>query len=81
MPRSSTYKNFGIIQANSCGIIDNSYCGDNDMWKMPVIAVREPSLWTGLTGADLEVQAGTDKLKFICHSSSALPAQFYLWHF
>ena len=27
MPRSSTYKNFGIIQANSCGIVDGSYCG------------------------------------------------------
>ena len=44
LPRSSTYKNFGIIQANSCGIIDNSYCGDNDMWKMPVIAVRDTQI-------------------------------------
>ncbi len=41
VPRSSTYKNFGIIQANSCGIIDCSYCGDNDMWMMPVIAMRD----------------------------------------
>ena len=39
-PRSSTYKNFGIIQANSVGIVDNSYCGDNDMWRCPVIAMR-----------------------------------------
>ena len=31
MPRSSSYKNFGIIQANSCGIVDGSYCGYNDM--------------------------------------------------
>ncbi len=41
VPRSSTYKNFGIIQANHCGIVDGSYCGDNDMWKMPVIAMRD----------------------------------------
>lgn len=41
VPRSSTYKNFGIIQANHYGIVDGSYCGDNDMWKMPVIAMRD----------------------------------------
>ncbi len=41
VPRSSTFKNFGIIQANSMGIIDNSYSGDNDQWFMPVIAMRD----------------------------------------
>lgn len=41
VPRSSTYKNFGVIQANHCGIVDGSYCGDNDMWRMPVIAMRD----------------------------------------
>ena len=41
MPRSSSYKNFGIIQANSCGIVDGSYCGDNDMWRLPAIAMRD----------------------------------------
>lgn len=41
VPRSSTYKNFGIIQANHCGVIDSSYCGDNDMWMVPVIAMRD----------------------------------------
>ena len=40
-PRSSTYKNFGIIQANSVGVVDQSYCGDNDMWKFPAIAMRD----------------------------------------
>ena len=44
LPRSSTYKNFGIIQANHCGIVDNSYCGDNDMWRMPVIAMRDTKI-------------------------------------
>lgn len=40
-PRSSTYKNYGIIQANSIGIIDETYCGDNDQWFMPAIAMRD----------------------------------------
>ncbi len=38
VPRSSTFKNFKLIQTNSVGIIDNSYCGDEDEWKLPVIA-------------------------------------------
>jgi len=41
VPRSSTFKNFGIIQANSMGIIDNSYCGENDQWFFPAIALRD----------------------------------------
>ena len=40
VPRSSTYKNFGIIQTNHCGIIDSSYCGPNDYWYMPAYALR-----------------------------------------
>lgn len=44
VPRSSTYKNFGVIQANHCGIVDGSYCGDNDMWRMPVIAMRDTKI-------------------------------------
>ncbi len=41
VPRSSTFKNYGIIQTNSCGVIDGSYCGDEDMWRMPVYATRD----------------------------------------
>ena len=41
VPRSSTFKNFGIIQTNHQGVIDSSYCGDNDEWKMPVYAMRD----------------------------------------
>ncbi|MBQ1310891.1 MAG: deoxyuridine 5'-triphosphate nucleotidohydrolase [Blautia sp.] len=43
-PRSSTYRNFGIIQANSLGIVDESYCGDGDIIRMPVIAMRDTQL-------------------------------------
>lgn len=41
VPRSSTFKNYGILQVNSCGIIDGSYCGDEDLWYMPVYATRD----------------------------------------
>ena len=40
-PRSSTFKNFGIIQTNSVAVIDNSYCGDNDEWRYPAYALRD----------------------------------------
>lgn len=41
VPRSSTYKNFKVIQANSMGVIDNSYCGNDDMWYFPAIAMED----------------------------------------
>lgn len=44
VPRSSTYKNYGIIQTNHMGVIDNSYSGDNDQWGMPVIAMRDTTI-------------------------------------
>ena len=37
IPRSSTCKNWGLIQANSVGLIDNSYCGESDVWQFPAI--------------------------------------------
>jgi len=44
VPRSSTFKNFGVIQTNHCGVIDESYSGDNDQWYMPVMAVRDTQI-------------------------------------
>ena len=41
VPRSSTFKNFGIIQANHMGVIDESYCGPGDWWYVPCIAMRD----------------------------------------
>ena len=41
IPRSSTFKNFGILQTNSMGLIDESYCGDHDQWFMPALAMRD----------------------------------------
>ncbi|SHL93017.1 dUTP pyrophosphatase [Anaerosporobacter mobilis DSM 15930] len=44
IPRSSTYKNFGIIQSNHMGLVDESYCGPNDWWYMPAIALRDTKI-------------------------------------
>lgn len=41
VPRSSTFKNYGIIQTNSFGVIDTEYCGVNDIWRLPVLATRD----------------------------------------
>ena len=43
-PRSSTFKNFGIIQTNSVGVIDNSYCGEEDEWRMAAYALRDTEI-------------------------------------
>ena len=41
VPRSSTFKNFKILQTNSMGVIDETYCGDNDQWFFPALAVED----------------------------------------
>jgi len=47
VPRSSTYKNFGILQTNSFAVIDETYCGDNDWWKYPVVALKSTVIKKG----------------------------------
>ena len=47
VPRSSTYKKWGIIQANHMGVIDSTYCGDNDQWMFPAIALKKTFIQKG----------------------------------
>ena len=44
VPRSSTFKNYGILQTNSLGVVDGSSRGDNDQWRMPVYATRDVTI-------------------------------------
>ena len=44
VPRSSTFKNFGVIQSNHMGLIDESYCGDSDIWRFPAYALRHTEI-------------------------------------
>lgn len=47
VPRSSTFKTWGILQANSVGIIDEAYCGEEDIWKFPALAFRPTTIHKG----------------------------------
>lgn len=44
VPRSSTFIKFGIIQTNHLGVIDETYCGNEDVWKYPVLAMRDTEI-------------------------------------
>lgn len=64
VPRSSTYKNFGIIQTNSCGIVDGSYCGDDDMWRMPALAVRDTVIHVNDRIAQFRIYKNQPQIEF-----------------
>ena len=63
-PRSSTYKKWGIIQVNSPGIIDESYCGDNDEWCLPVIALRTTKIYKNDRICQFRLIKKTDSITF-----------------
>lgn len=63
-PRSSTFKRWGIICANSIGIIDNSYCGDNDVWKFPALAMRDTEIKKGDRICQFRLLKNQDKVTF-----------------
>ena len=63
-PRSSTYKNFGVIQANSVGQIDNSYSGDNDEWRFPAIALRDTVIHKNDRICQFEIQKIQPDIEF-----------------
>lgn len=56
VPRSSTFKKLGIMQTNSIGVIDGSYCSDRDEWRMPVIALRSCYIPKGTRIAQFRIQ-------------------------
>lgn len=63
--RSSTFKTWGILMANSHGIIDNSYCGDNDIWKFPALAMRKTSIHKGDRICQFRIVKKQPSLEFI----------------
>lgn len=65
VPRSSTFKNYGLLQANSMGVIDNSYCGDNDVWKFPVYATRYTTIKKGDRLCQFRIVKKQPKIKFL----------------
>lgn len=63
-PRSSTYKNWGIIQANHVGVVDNGYCGNNDIWKFPAIAIRNTRIYKNERICQFRIVKKQPKLEF-----------------
>ncbi len=64
-PRSSTFKNYGIIQTNGIGIIDSTYCGNNDEWMMPVLATREVMIHKNDRICQFRIQKKQPTIKFV----------------
>ena len=56
MPRSSTFRKFGLMQTNSMGVIDQSYCGEEDEWKLPVVATENVVIPKGTRIAQFRIQ-------------------------
>lgn len=59
-PRSSTFKKWGLVMANSFGVIDNSYRGDNDVWGFPYIAFRDAEIKKGDRICQFRILANQD---------------------
>ena len=64
VPRSSTYRNFGIIQTNHMGVVDHSYCGDEDEWKYPVLALRDTEIHVNDRICQFRIMENQPKLVF-----------------
>ena len=64
VPRSSTYKNFGILQTNHFGVVDHSYCGDEDEWKYPVLAMRDTEIHVNDRICQFRIMKNQPKLVF-----------------
>lgn len=64
VPRSSTFKNFGILQTNSMGVIDETYCGDNDIIRFPALAVRDTEIHVNDRICQFRIQKHQPLLQF-----------------
>ena len=64
-PRSSTFKNFKILETNSVGVVDRSYCGPNGWWKMAVYATEDTIINKGDRIAQFRIIENQPKLNFV----------------
>ena len=64
-PRSSTFKNWKILQVNSVGVVDCSYCGKEDWWRMPVLATEDVTIEKGSRIAQFRIMENQPKLNFV----------------
>ena len=64
IPRSSTFSKFGVIQANHMGLVDESYCGDNDQWYFPAIALKDTEIHAGDRICQFRIEKHQPSIKF-----------------
>lgn len=64
LPRSSTFKNYGIIMVNGEGIIENEYCGDDDVWGFPAYATRTVTIPEGSRIAQFRIEMSMGPILF-----------------
>ena len=64
VPRSSTFQRYGILQTNSMGVVDASYRGDGDAWKLPVWATRDTSIPKGARICQFRIVRNQPRLAF-----------------
>lgn len=64
VPRSSTFMKFGVIQTNHFGIIDNSYCGENDQWYFPAYTLRDTILHKNDRICQFRIVKKQDEIEF-----------------
>lgn len=64
-PRSSTFKKWGILQTNGVGVIDELYCGDDDVWGFPALAMRQTKINKGDRIAQFRLVEKMDMVDFV----------------
>lgn len=64
VPRSSTFMKYSIIQANGIGIIDETYCGNHDVWKFPALALRDTVIKSGTRIAQFRIIKHQPDIRF-----------------
>lgn len=69
LPRSSTFKQWGILQTNSEGVIDSTFCGDDDVWMFPALATRDVTIPKNTRICQFRIQEEQPVIKFVAVES------------
>lgn len=64
VPRSSTFKHWGVLQTNHMGVIDNSYCGNDDVWMFPALATRDVLIEKNSRICQFRIQKKMESINF-----------------
>lgn len=65
VPRSSAFKNFGVLMTNSMGVIENDYSGDGDVWGFPALAMRETIIPRGTRLCQFRLFKSAEPVEFV----------------